>query len=615
MPKPGYDTLVGRFAMPADSFHAEVAAQETLATRQQTARSASARTTLLMLCLAVLAFLPYQGRLGGPFVFDDEDAIVQNTSLTSLESALSPPRETPVAGRPLVNLSLAVDYAVHGLDPSGFHRTNLLLHGCCVLLAFAVVRRLLRTRSMPGWVSERAEAHAFLAAALFCVHPMTIELVLYTSQRTESVMAACYLGALWLLLRDTPQRQSWPWALLVSLLGICAKEVYATAPLVLLAFDRAFLHGSARAALRSRAKFYAALASCWVPALLLQLTGPRSDSVQLFSWDYALTQARIVPEYLMRATWPGQPVLDYGQLWPQSFADAWPALAITSLAAIGGLTLAWRRPRIGFIAVWVLLILAPSSSILSVHTEIGADRRFYLPLIGVLVCWVLAASALLTRLLALASSTTQTHTRRLGFALCLVLVLVIAGTTRSYATDFRSVEAFWRAAVQARPQNARAHYNLAETWRRNGQLDKAIASFEAALDRQDSYADAHTNLAGLLLARGQLADGLFHARRGAELARTSSAAHFNLALACALNGQTACVVRELKWTLRLQPGHWDAHRKLAQTYLATGQTDQASEQARLVLAHSPADPLAQHVLSQLAQGHASSTDGQRGSSE
>jgi tetratricopeptide (TPR) repeat protein len=544
----------------------------------------------------------YAGQLSGPFIFDDVQSIVENQTLRSFSAALSPPRETPVAGRPLANLSFAIDYALHGSSPAAFHATNLALHCACVLLAFVVLLKLLAADGLPAWLTEHAREHAFLAALMFCVHPMVIELVLYTSQRTETLVALCYLAAALLLLSAAVDaRRSWLHAFLLAVLGvlgICAKEVFVTAPFVLLLCDRAFYAGSLRAALQKRWMLYVSLCMCWPVAWLLQRSGPRSDSVHFYSLDYVLTQARIVPEYFAHALSPGAPQLDYGQLWPQDLADGWPWLVFSAGAVLVASIWAWRAPRTGFVWCWALLILAPSSSLLTIHTEIGAERRFYLPLIAVLASACVAVSALLERALREQTPQRRRAARRIAFMLALCSCGLLGLLTRSYTEDFRSLRAFWTAAVRARPDNARAHYNLAETLRREGDIPGAVASFRSALQIQEGYGEAHSNLAALLSATGQFNEALSHAERGVELAMNSPIAHYTLAVTCALSGQLERAISELEVTLRLAPDHWDARRNLAKAYLMLGRPRAAREHAQMVLAHIPNDALAQKVVEQ-----------------
>jgi tetratricopeptide (TPR) repeat protein len=567
-------------------------------------RAARARFLGCALTLVLLGVITFGDRLAGPFIFDDEQSIVSNPSLHpfDLARALTPPRETPVAARPLLNFSFALDRKLYGLSPRGFHASNLALHLACVLIACAALSRLFSLASMPRWLRAWPLAAAFGVAVAFCVHPLATEVVLYTTQRSETLVALCYLSALWCLLHEAQTgRRSWFWVLLLGVLGAASKEVFVTAPFVLLACDRAFIARSWRGALQQRTAFHAALMASVVPLLLLQQGAPRSESVRLFEPSYLSAQARIVPGYLLHALWPARPVLDYGPLWPASQEPSWLWLALGYLsgaALLAGLALwVWRMPRSSFAALWCCAILAPTSSVISIHTEVGAERRFYLPLLGLLALLLVAAGASLERGLREASARAKLQARAAAIALGAGAILLLAAATRQHALDYGSVRAFWIAAVQARPENARAHYNLAETLRREGDPDGAILSLRRALARQETYADAHVNLSGLLIARGQLAEGLAHAERGAVLAAGSADAHYNLAVACALSGQTERALAELEATLRLQPQRWDARRRLAQGYLALGRTPEAQVHARALLSHAPGDPLALRVLS------------------
>jgi tetratricopeptide (TPR) repeat protein len=567
---------------------------------------AGAKVALAAATLVIAALCTYAGTLSGPFIYDDQQAIVDNTSLHSLGRALSPPRETPVAARPLTNLSFAVDYLLFGASPTAFHATNLAIHVLCVLLVFATLRRLLRTRSMPDAIRRDADAFAFSVALLFCVHPLAVEIVLYATQRTEVLVAFWYLAVLFLLVRESELgKPSWPWVFVVSLCGVASKEVFVTAPVVALCCDRAFLAGSFRAALRARARFYAALVLPLFALIPLQRPDPRPGSVRFAELDYLIAQARIVPEYFGAALWPERLAIDYGPLWPQDARALWPWIALTGAVLALGAVLAVLRPRLGFLACWVFVILAPSSSLFSIHTEVGAERRFYLPLIGLLAYLVIGLGVAGSRALG-SFGVGAAQCRRCGLLVAIAAAVLLGVLTRQHTANFASVQALWESATNAKPDNVHAHYNLAETFRRQGQPELAIASLRNGLAAHEAYADAHTNLGGLLIAKGSLAEGLAHVKRGVALAPYSALARYNLGLALGLSGDIEGALVEFERTLRLQPDHWEARRKLVRAYLALGRRDQALPHARALRAHAPGDPLVREALG--AQPDSSSTD-------
>jgi protein O-mannosyl-transferase len=157
------------------------------------------RRWLMFAGLALVGTLTYSNALRQPFMFDDMSAIVDNEQIRRLSDArvLLPERERPVSGRPLVNLSFALNYAVGGVDPWGYHVVNVALHVICSLLLMTVVRDTLGVSQMPVALKDRADLLGFIIALLWLVHPLNSEVVTYVTQRTESMMAFFFLLTLY----------------------------------------------------------------------------------------------------------------------------------------------------------------------------------------------------------------------------------------------------------------------------------------------------------------------------------------------------------------------------------------------------------------------------------
>ena len=150
------------------------------------------RTTVIAGGLLVLAtVLAYCGSFSGPFIFDDVPNIVENQTLRHLWPiwpALSPPAGAGVGGRPLLNLSFAINFAVGGTRVQGYHALNLIIHILAGLILFGLVRRTLLRPGLPAGVSADADLLALLVALLWALHPLQTEAVAYVSQRAESLM-------------------------------------------------------------------------------------------------------------------------------------------------------------------------------------------------------------------------------------------------------------------------------------------------------------------------------------------------------------------------------------------------------------------------------------------
>ena len=177
-----------------------------------------------------------------------------------------------VSGRPVLNLSLALNYAVSGCDVRGYHVTNLAIHLAAALLLFGIVRRTLpRFRGCGGGQQlarlQLATPLALAIALLWAVHPLQTESVTYIVQRAESLMGLFYLLTLYCFLRGAGSARAIFWyagSVLACLLGMATKEVMVSAPLVVLLYDRTFLAGSFREAWRRRWAYYLALAATWL---------------------------------------------------------------------------------------------------------------------------------------------------------------------------------------------------------------------------------------------------------------------------------------------------------------------------------------------------------------
>ena len=158
-------------------------------------------TRLCCLLLMIVGAGAYANSLDGPFVFDDIAGIEQNPSIRSLAGSLVPPDQQATAGRPVVNFSLALNYAIHGLDVRGYHLLNIAIHILAALVLFDVVRLTLSRRPLGASFAAVANPLAFAAALLWLVHPIQTECVDYVSLRNESLM-----GLFFLLTLDTAIR-------------------------------------------------------------------------------------------------------------------------------------------------------------------------------------------------------------------------------------------------------------------------------------------------------------------------------------------------------------------------------------------------------------------------
>src|ERR1039458_595429 len=165
------------------------------------------------LLVVAVGLVAYHNSFTGPFIFDDMYTIRDNPTIRRvwpIWQALSPPHRggTTVEGRPLINLSFAVNYALGAYHVWGYHALNLSVHILAGLTLLGVVRRTLRQPRLRGRFSAAADGLALATAVLWMVHPLQTESVTYIVQRAESLMGLFYLLTLYRSEEHTSELQS-----------------------------------------------------------------------------------------------------------------------------------------------------------------------------------------------------------------------------------------------------------------------------------------------------------------------------------------------------------------------------------------------------------------------
>jgi tetratricopeptide (TPR) repeat protein len=542
--------------------------------------------------VALAALAAYANSFAVPFLLDDSAAVAFNPSVRSLARALSPPPGTPVSGRPLLNVSFAANYALGGRQVWGYHALNLLVHACAGIALLGILRRSFALPALAGRFGRDGPLLALLAAVIWTVHPLQTEAVTYISQRAESLEGLLYLLALYLFLAGEGSASAGWWRLgsvVACLLGAMTKEVIATAPVIILLYDRTFLAGTLRGALRLRWRQHLAAAACtWVPlALLASGHGARGVGFGLGvgAWDYALTSCRSLATYLRLAVWPHPLVFDYGMEIVRSPSAVLPqGLLVCALLAAGALAL-WRRPAAGFLFAWFFVVLAPTTSFVPVAAQPTAEHRAYLSLAAVVVAAVLVLHRALGRRCA---------------ALLAAAAVVLACLTVGRNRDYRSEESIWADTLAKRPSSARAHcdygYVLSQA---PGGLPRAIGEFETAVRLDPGFADAHNKL-GIALARtpGRLQEAIAQFQEALRLDPRLVRAHDSLGTALAgIPGRLPDAIREYQEALRIDPGYAPAHNDLGLALSGLpGRTQEAIAQLEEAIRIDPDFPQAHNSL-------------------
>ncbi len=573
------------------------------------AASGSFRTSLVAgLILAVTALIAWHNSFSVPFVFDDELAIVNNPSIRSLGTAFAPPQDgemggLPISGRPVVNLSVAANYAASGFAVSSYHVVNLLIHFAAAFALFALLRRTLTQSVLAARFGSAAWELALLVAALWLLHPLQTESVTYISQRAEALLGLWYFLALLCYVRAAEENSAPAWrvaAIVACALGMMTKEVMVSVPLFAALYDRAFLAGSWREVWSCRGKLLLSLAATWLILIFFVAKGGGTRGVSagfglgVSPWTYLLKQCDALVLYLKLALWPQQLVLDYGTALVDSVAEVWwQGLLLLALFA----TTLWtvlKRPAVGCLGAWFFLILAPSSSVIPLVGQTVAEHRMYLPLAALVVGLVLCGYAWLGR-----------RALPIGASVALAFAVTTIARNDRYASAISICE----DTVAKQPTNARAMALLADYHHRAGHLAEArkwlerslavqpgvvpvlnnlgsvcqelgdtsaaLGYYQQALDRAPHDLNTLNNLGNALLLSGRTADGLARLFAAVQYAPRAPGPRANLAAGLAQSGNLEAAAEQFTQLVQLVPQDADAHFNLGNVLASLNRAPEA----------------------------------------
>jgi protein O-mannosyl-transferase len=567
------------------------------------ALSADGRTRIAVPLLVAAVVFVYGNSLNGPFEFDDF-AAVQNELIRQSQPQVTPTAQlgVQVAGRPIVRLSFALNYAWGGMNVVGYHVFNIAVHIACTLLFFFLVRDVLVRWTTGDW-QRSALSIALWSALIWALHPLNTGTVTYISARSESLMAMWYLSALLAAMHahGSPRRLSWSVAAVVyCALGMATKETMVTAPLLVVLLDRAFVFSSFRQAFLERGRLYTALAATWSVLAVLMLTGARAESVGfslgVSSWTYFLNQAAIITDYLRRSLWPYPLVFAYGEPRALALGDVvFEGVLILSLATLACWSW-WKRARVGVLALAFFVVLMPTSSVVPIATEVGAERRMYLPLMTLVILAVLLSRSAWT---SIASRTTSGQDaaaagasiawRRVGTAIPIAVCTLLAALTIQRNTEYATAEGLWRSTLDRWPSTI-AHRNLATALRQIGRGNEAIEHLRATLNEHPETRDA---LGQTLFEHNRFDEALVELRTFLDrtaVPGSDAEANARIVTAASLeklgrSGEARDVLQEL---ISRRPDHAAAYLALADVYFGRSEFADAKQAYRHYLTYNPA---------------------------
>ena len=534
---------------------------------------------LFVLSLAAATIMAYRPAWNGGFLWDD-DAYITNNELLTAPNGLRRiwlSFDSPSQYFPLTYTSFRIERALWGLNPSGYHWTNIFLHVANALLVWRLLARL----KLPG---------AWLAAAIFALHPVQVESVAWITERKNVLMGFFFLLTLfaWIAFTDESTRRPWRFyvlAMILYALALSAKTTACTLPAALLLILWLQKKPIGKRRLIQILPFLILGFSMGLVAVWWERyhQGTHGPLFALSSLERTLVASHAVWFYLGKLLCPSNLIFIY----PKWTIAATRALDYTWLLAGVALCFAIYLARrylgrgVEVAAVFFVATLSPVLGFIMLYTfryTFVADHYQYLACIAPIALFSAGTANL-------AGVFTRARPFILSAAACAAAVLW-ALTWRQSAM-YGDIEALWRTTLAKNPNCWMAHNNLGIVLFQKGEIDEAVSHYRITLNLQPDFWDADYNLGTALLKKGEIEEAIAYCTRAVTIAPNDPDAQVALGNSLAQKERVDDAIAHYKKALAIRPDYFIAHYALGHIFLEKGEIDAAVFHSRAAVSIQP----------------------------
>ncbi|MBA2269552.1 MAG: tetratricopeptide repeat protein [Chthoniobacterales bacterium] len=548
------------------------------------------RSWLLAALLVTMTVLAYQQVWHAGYIWDDDKYVTENPLLSAPDGLqrIWFSRDSPSQYFPLVYTTFRLEHGIWGLNPAGYHWVNVLLHAGNALLVWRLLRRL----AVPG---------AWLAAALFALHPVNVESVAWITERKNVLMGLFFLLTLLAFLRfdEEKSRRRWCYyagALLLYALALFSKTTACTMPaaLLLMLWCKRIPITAGRVA--SVAPFVIlglgmGLLTVWWER---NIQGTQGELFAMGITERLLVASRAIWFYLSKLLWPAELAFSYPR-WEISASDPRdyvPLLLLFGAAAAVYLARRFVGRGLETAAIYFVAMLSPMLGFIMLYTfryTFVADHYQYLATVG-----PFAVAA------ALATAAAVRTSRRYALATRVFVAAALLGPlgfrTWQQCAIYHDEETLWRATIAVNPSSWMARNNLGIVELRRGAIDEAIAQFTAALEIDPAYAEAHYNLGNAFVRKGTVDQAIVHYQKALALNPKIAGAHLNLGRILMRGGRVSEAILHLRNAVVVAPQEAAAHEALGSALAGSNRPAEALEHLTTAATLAPSSVVVQNNL-------------------
>jgi tetratricopeptide (TPR) repeat protein len=547
------------------------------------------RNWLWGLLLVLATIVVYQQAWHAGFIWDDDLYVTENKLLTAPDGLqrIWFSLDSPSQYFPLVYTTFRLEYALWGLNPVGYHWVNILLHAANAVLVWRLLRRL----DLPG---------AWLAAALFALHPVHVESVAWITERKNVLMGLFFLLSLLAWTRFLEERPGRMWkyyglALFFYALALFSKTTACTLPAALLLIWWLKKNPINARRLAQTVPFIVLGVAMGLVSLWWERhhQGTQGELFAMALPERILLANRALWFYAGKLLWPINLTFSYPR-WTISAGNPLDYLWLVATVAFGAAVYFVRRRAgrsVEVAALFFAATLSPMLGFIMLYTfrySFVADHYQYLASIGPLA---LVAAGLTT-----AFDSLEKRASFLRPAFWGVLLLALGILTWRQGAIYADSDTLWRATIATNPRSWMAHIIIAMRLQDSGRPGEAIPYYNTALEINPDYGEGHYNLANALVKTGRVDEAIAHYKKAVEINPKDAAALYNLATATVQAGRAEEAVSYYQRALEINPANAAALHNLGNTLVQLGRLDEAINHYRKAVEIQPGHGTAHYNL-------------------
>jgi len=543
----------------------------------------------LLLVLSTLAVY-MQVRHFGYIDYDDDLYVVENRRVQkglSFENAAWAFKTGYAANwHPVTWLTHLLDVHLYGLNAGAHHLTNLLFHIVNTLLLFVTLRK------MTGALWRSA-----LVAALFALHPLHVESVAQVAGRKDVLSTFFWILTMLAYTRyvERPGLSSYGAVCICFMLGLMAKPMLVTLPLVLLLLDywplgrvrpagRAAGRKAVLGLIKEKLPLFVLAAASGGVTFVVQTRGGAVGSLVQYPLGIRAANALVsYVRYMAKTFWPAKLAIFYPHpgTWP--FWQTAGALLLLLVISAAVIRARQARPYLAVGWLWYLGTLVPVIGLIQVGAQAMADRYTYVPLTGLFIMVVWGGYDLAA----------GWHYRKWQLALPVMVCLLALLTTARLQTGYwRNSRTIFSHAIRVAPNNLIAHNNLGMALKEEGRVKEAIRHYQQALEVDANYAYAHNNWGNALSYLGKYAEAAEHYKKAIEIDPQHAKAYYNLGNIALLQSREKGAIGYYQAALRIDPYYPGAHNNIGTALARLDRIDEAIAHFQKAVQVSPGDRMA-----------------------